>query len=281
MSKADIMHCLMSIALIAYMVVALSFTTRLAKDDTFKGIHINVADSTLRSFVTAQDIDDELEGISRKICSIRRDSLDTMLLERTIMSKDNIESANCMVLSDGSLRIDVVPLIPVARVFDTAGANYYVNRNGKRMKASVRYRMDVPVVTGNFTSGTNPVFVLPLLDYLALHPDAAAMTGAINVASNGDIIIVPTIKGHVINFGDTNDIANKMARLKTFYRKVMPVKGWEYYDTISVKWRGQIVAKRRNEGHQPAAPLEEEHIDLDDESTMLTSTHSDLTPDNT
>ena len=25
----------------------------------------------------------------------------------------------------------------------------------------------------------------------------------------------------------------------------MPVKGWTYYDTISVKWQGQVVATRR------------------------------------
>lgn len=30
------------------------------------------------------------------------------------------------------------------------------------------------------------------------------------------------------------------------YRKVMPYKGWEAYDTISLKFEGQVVATRRD-----------------------------------
>ena len=41
-------------------------------------------------------------------------------------------------------------------------------------------------------------------------------------------------------------IENKFNRIKTFYKEVMPVKGWNYYDTISVKWRGQVVTTRRD-----------------------------------
>ena len=53
------------------------------------------------------------------------------------------------------------------------------------------------------------------------------------------------IKGHVINFGDTTMIENKFSRIKTIYKDVFPEKGWDYYDTISVKWNGQVVATRR------------------------------------
>ena len=35
------------------------------------------------------------------------------------------------------------------------------------------------------------------------------------------------------------------AKLKLFYREVMPKRGWNTYDTISVKWNHQVVATRR------------------------------------
>ena len=65
-----------------------------------------------------------------------------------------------------------------------------------------------------------------------------------NSDRNHDIILVPVIRGHVVNFGDTSLIADKFARIKSFYNNVMPVKGWDYYESLSVKWRGQIVATR-------------------------------------
>lgn len=60
-----------------------------------------------------------------------------------------------------------------------------------------------------------------------------------------NIILVPVIRGHVINFGDMSDMENKFTRLRQFYKDVMPVKGWNYYDTIAVKWTGQVVATKR------------------------------------
>jgi cell division protein FtsQ len=56
---------------------------------------------------------------------------------------------------------------------------------------------------------------------------------------------VPNISGHVINIGSADGFENKFAKLMQFYRQVMPKKGWDTYDTISVKWNHQIVATRR------------------------------------
>ena len=55
--------------------------------------------------------------------------------------------------------------------------------------------------------------------------------------------------------------------LRDFYRYVAPVKGWEKYDTISVAWRRQVVATRRDKTVAPIPlPTEEEmtgSLDID------------------
>ncbi len=53
------------------------------------------------------------------------------------------------------------------------------------------------------------------------------------------------MRGHVINFGDVDNIADKFSRLKNVLQGGPAGKGMEFYDTISVKWDGQIVATRR------------------------------------
>ncbi len=70
MSKSGILKCVMSLVLIVYLVISLSFTSRMASADTFKGVYINVSDSLKRRFVTADDIDRELGGIRKNITSI-------------------------------------------------------------------------------------------------------------------------------------------------------------------------------------------------------------------
>ena len=65
------------------------------------------------------------------------------------------------------------------------------------------------------------------------------------VRDTNNILIVPTLSGHVVNMGNASGFENKFAKLRLFYDKVMPKKGWNTYDTISVKWNHQVVATRR------------------------------------
>ncbi len=268
MSKSGYIHLTLSLLLTVYLVAALWYTKAASNADTFRSLQINIVDSVSRGFVTSEAIDNELGGLSERISHTRRDSINTLDIERRIMSMDKIESARCVVLNDGSLRIYVTPLLPVARVFDTKGDNYYINRAGKSMAPSHRYRIDVPVIVGDFNPNRTPAVCFPLLDFLAEHPDLADVYNTIEIKKNRDIILIPSIKGHVVNLGDCNDLENKFDRIGVFYRKVMPHKGWTYYDTISVKWRGQIVAHQLKEKARDNEILVEEHDDIDDISTM-------------
>ena len=59
------------------------------------------------------------------------------------------------------------------------------------------------------------------------------------------------------------------------YHKVLPVKGWDYYDTISVKWGGQVVATRRLKSiPEPFIRFDQEGDETDDENldNMLADT---------
>ncbi len=47
-----------------------------------------------------------------------------------------------------------------------------------------------------------------------------------------------------------------------------PTRGWELYDTVAVKWRGRVVATRRDKAAEPVPiPVVEEQtgeLDIDD-----------------
>lgn len=268
MSKSGYIHLTLSLLLAAYLVAALCYTRAASRADTFTGLQINIVDSVSRGFVTSEAIDNELDTLSLRIRTTRRDSINTLAIEQKIMSMDKIESAKCVVLNDGSLRIYVTPLMPVARVFDTKGGDYYINRAGKSMASSHRYRIDVPVIVGDFNPNRQPSVCFPLIDFLREHPDLADLYSTIEIKKNRDIILIPSVKGHVVNLGDCSDLENKFDRLGVFYRKVLPHKGWSYYDTLSVKWRGQVVAHQLREKQRASEILVEEHDDIDDIGTM-------------
>ena len=132
---------------------------------------------------------------------------------------------------------------------------------------------------GKFDSVHSTARLLPLLDNLSKRPEFERIITMINATDSVNILLVPAVRGHIINLGTTDNINDKLDRLQTFYRKVLPVKGWNHYDTISLKWDGQIVATRRN-GKLPDLSvkiIEELENEVDDAATMSTSSVDDTT----
>jgi len=274
-NRYPILACVLTILLVCYLCFALSATASMAREDCFTGCDISVADSIGSGFVSRLEVSQECDNIMQWITTRKRKDLNLNELESRLRASDKIESVNVSLLNNGVLSIDVVPMTPVARIFDTR-TSYYINAGGKRISADPRYHVDVPVVIGNFSDERPATRLLPMLDLIASRPELDALVSTVKQAHNGDIIIIPTIRGHVVNFGDTSDVVNKFDRLREFYRQVMPVRGWETYDTISVKWRGQVVATRRDKALATTslAAVVEEFDDIDDTDTMISPLHS-------
>lgn len=272
--RSTIIACILTIVMVGYLCFALNATAKMEREDVFAGCRISVADPDGSGFVTQLDISRECDDIMQWIKDTKRNDVDLNALETRLRASDKVESVNVAILNNGVLAIDVVPMAPVARVFDR-DSSYYINAQGKRISAEPRYHVDVPVVCGTFSDSLPAARLLPLLDYIAGHSELDALVSTVKQQRDGDVIIVPVIRGHVINFGDTSMLEDKFARLNEFYRQVMPLRGWETYDTLSVKFRGQLVATRRDKSlSQTILPSNiEEFEDIDDAATILTPLH--------
>ena len=243
--------CACSVVLLVYLAFAGTLTSAMAGSAPVGATHINVADSLHTGFITADDI--ARDFAPGAVAGAPRCSVSLREIERSLLASDKIERANVALLNDGSVAIDVVPMVPVARVFDHGGRrSYYINAEGKRIGAEARFHIDAQ------------------LD---------ALVSTIVSEADGDIIIVPAMRGHVVNFGDTTDMADKFARLRRFYRTVPGVRGWDSYDTISVKWRGQVVATRRA-GRLTAVQLAVQEQEYNDADIETVQGHDPNDPDN-
>lgn len=252
MSRRAVIRCVLSVLLVAYLAVAVSLSRSATAASPLNGVDIVVSDTLRSGFVTADDVDAAAGNIVAMLDTTSRASVNTLDIERRLSAMQNIESARCVILNNGVLRIDVTPMAPVARVFPDNGPSYYVNSEGKRISATSASRIDVPVISGHITPRTDIRALLPMLARIKSSPELDAWASSVTLTPRGDILIVPSVLGHVVLIGDTADMDSKFERVRRFYHEVMPVKGWNTYDTVSVKWRGRIVATRRSKkaGHK-------------------------------
>lgn len=280
MTKISVIRCVLALLLAGYAVFALVWANSAAASATCDAIDVQVIESPAsRNFVTADEVRRLLKEWGLDRTGVPMQSVDTRRMEENLEANSNIEHALAERLANGHVRLTVEPMQPVARIFDSRGRSYYINRQGKKLTANARYRLDVPVITGDFRSGRSAVSLLPLVERIARDSAWNAIVSHVAVEKRtGDVLLVPMIRGHVINIGDPDNLDDKLDRVMLMYHKVMPVKGWNYYDTISVKWAGQVVATRRQKSiPEPLIRFDQagDEIEVEDVNSMLVSVETD------
>ncbi|MDE6273226.1 MAG: hypothetical protein K2M31_09515 [Muribaculaceae bacterium] len=254
------------ILLLAY-VAGITVWARFEADrHIIRGITISMENGKgLSDTITTRGIKASLMKYPQKIVGVPANTVNTLDIERYLMKINNFEDVKCYVSSAGELKVTICPMIPEMRVFD-GNQSYYVNKAGKRINSNAEFYADVPIVSGHFTKNFRPESILPVIRFVNSDEKLKEIVGMFEARGPRDIILIPRIAGHVINFGDTTRLKEKRAALLTAYHKIIPYKGWEEYDTISVKFRGQIVATRRNKA--PRFPIEvyEEEIDPEEQA---------------
>lgn len=251
------------VALLAYTAGMAVWARREARLHVCTGIEIKVDGASSIDSVIRHGLTEELRKYPGKIVGMPLHRINTTEIEKYLSKDNNFESVNCLISPRGKLVVNIVPLIPVMRVF-FGDNSYYINKDGKHVVSNAEFFSEVPVVSGNFNRKFKPQAVLPLVNYI--HDDAllSELVSMVEAQDAENLILVPRIRGHVINFGDTARLDEKKRALALFYREVMPYKGWEEYDTISVKFRGQVVATRRDKTRLNHAETYEEEIDLEE-----------------
>lgn len=261
-----ILKWLILLALLSYIAIASMWAIDYAEQQTLDDIVINIDKNSPTKFVTKEGVIQKLGNTADKIKHTPIAELNIEKLERQLSQDNSFENVECYITSDNKLQIDIVPMIPEIRVFSPDGKSYYINKDGKRIDTGNEFFMDVPVVTGNFDQKFPAKNILPVTRHIAADDYLKNLITMIEVKSATNILLYPCIKGQVINIGDTTELTKKFDNLTLFYRKVMNHKGWETYDTISVKFRNQIVATRRDKSKKIHSIEVDDSVNIDEQS---------------
>jgi cell division protein FtsQ len=165
-----------------------------------------------------------------------------------------VENAETFVDVKGNLNLKIYQRQPILRVIDNNNLNYYLDKNGVKMPLSKYYSARVPIITGAVPPYVNDFlkqkkYALKDVFYLVQRLNAdvffAPMIQQIVIDAAGEFTIIPILGDQKIRIGTLDDLDEKLERLKIFYKEAMPYEGWRKYRSISVKYKGQIVCKKK------------------------------------
>lgn len=238
------------LAIIVFIVVSLSFTT--VERKTLHCSSISVVFSENYQYVTPAYVESVVKKKFASMNGALLDTLNTNTIEAEVEKIPWVRKAeifkgyamNDSVQYSGKIKIKITQESPVLRVVHGADG-YYLNENGKKLPFSDTYTSNVVVVTGNTPDSLMVKQVLPFVRYIRNDDFWRSQVQQIHIKNNAELILIPRVGEHQIQFGRIEMIEKKFRNLKAVYEKGLPNAGWNKYKEISLKFDNQVVCTLR------------------------------------
>jgi cell division protein FtsQ len=176
-------------------------------------------------------------------------------MEKQLEKNPFIENADILLDQSGQLFIKIKQREAILRVYSSTGQTYYVSKNGYKFPAGSDFTPRVIIANGNIAESltdsnfvSSPILqdITSIVNYCNANPFWKSQIEQLYVDNFMDIILIPKIGNHSIVFGSALFIDEKFNNLKALYSKGLNTVGWDKYNRINLKYKGQIVAEKRN-----------------------------------
>lgn len=233
--------------LVIGMFVLLVSGVRKKENKECTGLDIRIGLTEKKGFIDDSEVAAILkEALNRKLKGTPIRVFDLRKMEKSLEENVWIKKAQLFFDNNYVLHVQVAQRIPVARLIDNAGSSCYLDSTGFTLPLSMNDRADVPVFTGVPVKRSAPVQRSILDIATAINSDSfwLAQAAQINWVPGNNFELYPAFGHHVVDFGDGNNAADKLARLKLFYKTVSVKKGFDAYPKLSVAYNRQVLATR-------------------------------------
>ena len=236
--------------LVVFMAVTLSFASRESRAVSCREIQIDLRDDEMIR-IGREEIIRLVHAADKQIIGKELRHVNTDEIEREIEKHQAIEKAEVFKIIakdsssyNGILGVRIKHREPVVRVMSVNG-RYYLDQSGEKIPVSSRYSANVILATGDFSEEFARVELLPFVMFLNSNPFWKAQIEQIHIDSNGWVTLSPLVGDQLIELGPLKDYSVKLRNLKAFYEQVMTHNNWEKYRWINLKYKNQVIAKKR------------------------------------
>lgn len=236
------------VATIACVTAMISASTVEGKK-TLSSIQVHINSGKKYHFIEEKQILDEtINNRNIDVMHIPISNLDIKSMEQVLKADPWVADASLYVDAQRVLHISVTQRIPIVRLFGQTGMSYYMDNTLNLMPLAPNFIYYTSVVTnvpalGNDSVSTSVKKQISLLVH-NIQADTfwSAQVSQIVLDSDYSFELIPVLGQQRIIFGDTSRMKEKLHNLYTFYINVLNRIGWDKYEALDVRFKGQVVA---------------------------------------
>ncbi|MCK5280417.1 MAG: cell division protein FtsQ [Cyclobacteriaceae bacterium] len=216
-------------------------------------IKVDIDNQFENYFINESDVIDLItRGGDHRIVGESFDYLNLKGIEIELLKTKFIREAEVYKDLEGNLMISIDQSRPIARMMSRKMKDRYISNNGEVLPLSKRYTARVMLIDGAFADNAKLYNLnetemgrqlMELLKFIEKDKFWKAQIAWMNIDKKGNITMYTQVSKQVVEFGKPVDIREKFRKLKIFYKDILPTKGWNSYNRVSVKFKDQIVCE--------------------------------------
>ncbi len=213
--------------------------------------------SSHSNFVTEEDIYNAMNSNRNMLIGKELAEINVPEIESTLKANPTILDCETFFSLKGELRVNVVQRTPIVRVV-SQNASFYIDENGVTMPLSKRASARVMVASGEIfeqyqpnvnVADINESNVLQQIYEMAkiIRNDEMflPLIEQIYVTSSQEFVLGSKIGPSKIEFGTMDNYDVKFRHLKAFYKAEKVRENWNLYNSLSLKFKNQIVCTKK------------------------------------
>jgi cell division protein FtsQ len=247
-----IFYCFIWVVSLSGLVVLMSFIE--AKKSEVRCKEVKIVIPGTYNFIERSEVDRILQKTQGPLAGRILNKINIHEIEGALKANPFIEHAKVFADMDGVINIHVKQREPVIRILNLTNQDFYIDRNGLKVPTSASFTARVLVANGYIFEGfSNRVDTLRTklardLYQTALFIEKDTLWNhqieQLYVNQHNEIEMIPRVGDHKIILGTADSLQSKFRNLLIFYKKALPLAGWDAYKTISIKYANQIVCER-------------------------------------
>ncbi len=226
------------------LIILMGFIESKQKNIICEQVTINIDQSVDCFFVEKRGIINMIKNEGIEIIGKPISAIDFQLLEQIAHAHPFVNEVEVYSTLSGELRFEISQKKPSIRVMSDVLGDFYLDQKGERLPLSEIYTDRVLLANGNIhTKHLKDLFLLAT--FVNKNKFWNAQIQQIYVAWPHEIQLIPRVGRHKILLGDFSNIEEKFNKLLNFYQYGLNNKGWDLYSTIDLKYKNQVVCKKR------------------------------------
>ena len=205
-------------------------------------VDIVVEDSVSRQYVDAMELEGYLKARGCYALTKAMSEVDCHMIELLLLKHEMIRTASCYKTPFGAVRIRVTQRVPVLCV-KTAEGNYLVDADRRVMPYRSGMKLDVPVFTGAISKCAATEEYYDFVLWLQDNSYWGERIRDVYVRTPKMVVLSQKDYSAKIVLGKLEGYEDKLARLRSLYKKGFDVLGYPECRELDLRYAGQVVRR--------------------------------------